>query len=444
MKYTILGSARSGLAAAKLAKELDFQVFVSESKSIDQVKESADYLIANNIDCEFGGHSEKVFDCDEIIVSPGIPPHADIIKKAISKNISVISEIEFASRHTSNPIIAVTGTNGKTTTTSLITHIFNHSGRKAISVGNIGLAMSSVVQSIERETIIVAELSSYQLEFTKTFRPNVALILNISPDHISWHGSYEKYVESKWKISSNQIEENLLILNSEDDELKNIKFTKAKIAKFGIKNVDWGIRISGDKIIMNFIDKQQKEEIMFTNELSLPGIHNAYNSMAAALAARAFEISNEDIRDSLMSFSGVEHRLESVGIYDGIEYVNDSKATNVNASWFALSSYKNPIIWIAGGRGDNNDYSALDEYVNSNVKAIIAIGEEKDAIFDHYCTSKRVVKAETMFDAVIEARNHAEYGDIILFTPACKSFDMFMNFEHRGEVFKEVVKQVND
>lgn len=444
MKVTILGSARSGLAAAKLAKEKGYEVFVSEYKKNDSVVDAANFLLHEGIDAEFGGHSTKVFDCDEIIISPGIPPHSEIVKKAIARGIPIISEIEFAARYTNNPIIAVTGTNGKTTTTSLITHILNHSGRKAISVGNIGTAMASVVNSLDEETIIVAEVSSSQLEFTKEFCPEVALILNISPDHISWHGSYQKYVESKWKISSKQSPKNLLILNSEDDELQNIKFTNAKIAKFGIKNVDWGIRISGEKLIINLIDKKQKEEIMLTNELSLPGIHNAYNSMAAALAVRAFEISNEDIRDSLMCFSGVEHRLEKSGIYDDVEYVNDSKATNINATWYALSSYERPLIWLAGGLGDNNDYTALDKYVESNVKAIIAIGEEQDAIFQHYCTKKRVIKADSLYNAILEAKNISESGDIVLFSPACKSFDMFMNFEHRGEMFKEFVKQINE
>jgi UDP-N-acetylmuramoylalanine--D-glutamate ligase len=442
MKYTVIGAARSGLAAAKLAKEKGYDVFVSDSKSEEQAKYAVEFLSNENIPFELGGHTKKAFDCDEIILSPGIPPHSSIVQEAIKRSIPYIGEIEFAYRHTRNPIIAITGTNGKTTTTALIEYLLNNSGKKAVAVGNIGKAMSGVVNNIDSDTIIVAEVSSYQLEYTKDFCPDVAVLLNISPDHISWHGSFENYVESKWKISSKQSHKNLLILNADDDELQKIKPTDARIAKFGLQNVDWGICIQDKKLIINLLNKQQKEELMFTHELSLPGIHNAYNSMAAALAARAFEVSNEDIRDSLMSFKGVEHRLELVDIISGVEYVNDSKATNINATWYALSSYQKPIIWIAGGRGDNNDYSALDEFVDKNVKSIMAIGEEQQAIFDHYCTQKRVIKADSLEDAVLNAQDEADSGDVVLFTPACKSFDMFMNYEQRGEAFKEAVNKL--
>jgi UDP-N-acetylmuramoylalanine--D-glutamate ligase len=217
-----------------------------------------------------------------------------------------------------------------------------------------------------------------------------------------------------------------------------------------VSPVDWGIYVKGGELVFRNRpaaglpdDKQIEEEVlMLIDEIRIPGMHNAYNSMAAALAARAFEIRNEDIRDSLMAFQGVEHRLEHVAIIDGVEYINDSKATNINATWYALSSYDKPIIWIAGGRGDSNDYSALDELVQKNVKEIIAIGEEADAIFNHFCLAKRCLKENSLESAVFRAREDAESGDIVLFTPACKSFDMFMNYEHRGEVYKDIVSSL--
>jgi UDP-N-acetylmuramoylalanine--D-glutamate ligase len=251
----------------------------------------------------------------------------------------------------------------------------------------------------------------------------------------------ENYVESKWKITSSQSENNLLILNVDDETIlqTNLK-TCAKIAHLSQKPVGWGIYTNGDEIIFKTADKE--EVLMLTGELSLPGIHNRYNSMAAALAARVFEIKNEDIRDSLMKFSGVEHRLEFVRTLNGIDFINDSKATNINATWYALSSYKQPIVWIAGGRGDNNNYAELDQVVEKNVSLIIAIGEEAQNIFNHFCTKKRCLIEDDLRSAVVKAFENAEFGDKILFTPACKSFDMFDNFEQRGVVFKEIVNSL--
>jgi UDP-N-acetylmuramoylalanine--D-glutamate ligase len=222
--------------------------------------------------------------------------------------------------------------------------------------------------------------------------------------------------------------------------LKNFFPKSVKVQNFSYSPVSWGIYVKGDYLVFKTADKE--EELMPVAELSLPGIHNVYNSMAAALAARAFEVSNENIRDSLMKFQGVEHRLEQVRNINGIDFINDSKATNVNATWFALSSYKEPIVWIAGGRGDNNDYSLLDKTVEKNVSCIIAIGEEADNIFNHFCLSKRCIKEFDLESAVFRAYELAERGDKVVFTPACKSFDMFLNYEHRGEVFKQIVNSL--
>ncbi|MFP4369037.1 MAG: UDP-N-acetylmuramoyl-L-alanine--D-glutamate ligase [Candidatus Kapaibacterium sp.] len=444
MKVVIAGAARSGLAAAKLAKSESYDVFLTELKNEDKSSEVKKTLIEHDIPHEFGGHSySKLSGADYLVVSPGIPPTAEIIKEAENQKIKIISEIEFAWMHCNNPIIAITGTNGKTTTTALTAYIINNSGRKAVATGNIGLPMSSVVKGLKKDEIVVAELSSYQLDRIIDFRPDVAVILNITPDHLSYHGSMESYINAKFKISANQNEKNLLILNH-DDEISSRGEIKSNVelAYFSMSSAVRGIYNDRGRMMINFRQHKVAEEIMLFNELALPGVHNAYNSMAAALAARALEVRNENIRDSLRTFKGVEHRLEFVRSISGIDFINDSKATNINATWFALSSYDRPVIWLAGGRGDNNDYSQLDKVVGENVKAIVSIGEESENIFNYFCTKKRCVQEQTLESAVKAAYELADLGDIVLFTPACKSFDMFMNFEQRGEYFKEIVNSL--
>lgn len=445
MKITVIGAALSGEAAAKLARQNGMDVFVTESKPPDNFKDSIKAFNEYGIEYEFGANSAQALaHTDLIITSPGVPPTAPLIIEAEKRGISIISELEYASQQLKNPCVAITGTNGKTTTTMLTAFMLNKSGRPAIAAGNIGTPLSSLVGNIDGDTIIVAEVSSFQLDRIKTFHPQVAAILNITPDHLYYHGTMNKYSEAKFKISCNQSEKDLLILNADDVLLyggnKNVK---ARIDYFSMSSLERGICFVDGKMVYR-TSKHKEEEIMLFDELRLPGVHNAYNSMAAALIGRAFEIRNENIRDSLMAFEGVEHRLEPVRILEGVEYINDSKATNINAAWYALSSYKkNPIVWIAGGRGDSNDYSILDENVNKYVKCIIAIGEEQDAIFDHFCATKTVVRASSLDDALQIAQKNSSSGDVVLFSPACKSFDMFVNYEHRGEVFKEIVHQLN-
>lgn len=444
MNYTVIGAAKSGIAAAMLAQRLGDKVFVTESKTAEAYEPAVNTLKNNNIEFEFGGNSSKALaNCDCVITSPGVPPTAPIIIEAEKRGIQIISELEFGYRNLNNKIIAITGTNGKTTTTSLTAHILNKGGAKAVAAGNIGTPLSDLVGKISDDTIVVAEVSSFQLDRIDTFRPEVAMILNLSPDHLYYHKTMESYAWAKWKISSNMNENNLLILNGDDCAIDAFNFkTNAQIARFSLKPVDGGIFVDDGAVKLILPGRHKTEEIMLVSELGLPGTHNLYNSMAAALAARAFEIRNENIRDSLMTFEGVEHRLEFVRTLHGVDYVNDSKATNVNATWYALSSYEKPVIWIAGGRGDSNDYFLLNSLVEKHVKAIIAIGEEADAIFNHYCSMVRVIKADTMEEAVWAAREIGDEGDVALFTPACKSFDMFMNYEHRGEVFKEIVHKL--
>lgn len=444
MNYTIIGAGKSGTAAAFLAQKSGGNVFLTESNPASAYSSAIQALDSVGIENEFGGHTGRALqNCDMIIVSPGVPPFAAIIQSAESKKIPIISELEFASQFVKNPIIAITGTNGKTTTTALTTHILNSTGKPAIACGNIGTPLSALVSGLSPETILVVEASSYQLDRTIHFRPDVAAILNITPDHLGYHGSLERYVEAKWKISLNQNEKNVLILNADDALSSNnaayLNNTQAEIIHFSMSPVQQGAYMWDNRLVLV---KLKEEELMQTYDLRIPGMHNIYNSLAASLAARAFEVRNEDIRDSLMSFVGVEHRLEYTRTVNGVDYINDSKATNVNSTWYALCSFQKPLVWIAGGRGDGNNYLSLEDSVGANVEFIIAIGEEADSIFNHFCASKRVVKAESLEQAVEIAAHEARSGSAVLFSPACKSFDMFANFEHRGEVFKEAVNKL--
>lgn len=441
MNYTVIGAGKSGLAAAILAQENGDKVFLTESKPVSSYLETAEQLDRHAIDHEFGGHSTRALsNAQGIIVSPGVPPYAPIIKEAEERGIEIISELEFAWRQITNPVISITGTNGKTTTTALTTFILQQAGKSAIAAGNIGTPLSSLVKTLESDAIVVLESSSYQLDRTIDFRPNVGVILNITPDHLGYHGDFESYKKAKWKTSLRQTDKDLLILNADDSEAAAAsEFTRAQISPFSINPLQQGAWCDNGRFIIRISSQHNEEEIMLFDDIRLPGVHNRYNSMAAVLAARAFEVRNENIRDSLIQFAGVEHRLEFVREFNGADYINDSKATNINAAWYALSSYQKPIVWIAGGRGDNNDYSQLDELVHKNVSSIIAIGEDANIIFDHYCLTNRCVRAASLEEAVSIAAEIATSENIVLFSPACKSFDMFENYEHRGQCFKNAV-----
>lgn len=466
MKYIIMGAAKSGIAAARLAMTYiqqtnkDASVLLNEQGEEERFLDVSEELRSLGVKCVFGADTqtkEQAENClaegDLLIISPGVPHDAPFVKVAQERGVKVVSEMEFGfcllRERFNNPIIAITGTNGKTTTTSLIEYLFNHSGKNAIAAGNIGLPLCDVANDLYNgklsvDTFIVLEVSSYQLEFIDTFRPDLAFILNITPDHLKYHKTFENYIKAKFAIAKNQTESDYLVFNGDDEVLQansNTYSIKSTILQFSLSNVKRGI-YSQDGVLYSNINigpDNIKEEVMLTNEIRIPGIHNQYNSMAAIIAGKIWEISNEDIRDSLMSFRGVEHRLEYVRTIDGVDYVNDSKATNVNATWYALQSYRHPLVWIAGGRGDNNDYSPLDALVKKNVRQIIAIGEEQDAIYERYKDMVGCYKADDLYEAVRLANNIATSGEIVLFTPACKSFDQFSSYEHRGKVFKQAV-----
>ncbi|MFN3307177.1 MAG: UDP-N-acetylmuramoyl-L-alanine--D-glutamate ligase [Candidatus Kapaibacteriota bacterium] len=438
----IIGAGRSGLASALLAKRQGIsRIFLTEILPEEAFVETKKILEENSIEFEFGKHSIHLLDeFDLVVASPGVPPDSEIIIQAERKKKRLISEIEFAYMFNRNPIIGVTGTNGKTTTSALINFILQTSGMKSILAGNIGSPLSDFVDKVDKETIFVVELSSYQLDRIVNFRPDVAIILNITPDHIKYHKTFSNYREAKFKIFANQRENDLLILNFDDKETYLAKSqARGRIALFGMRPVEFGAYLRGEEICMRFSDQDGEEVLMKSGEIKIPGVHNIYNSLASIIAAKYFLVSNENIRNALMNFKGVEHRLEFVRSIDGIDYINDSKATNVDSAYFALSSYNRQIIWIAGGRSEGNYYEFLDDVVERNVKAIVAFGESKGEIFSHFCTMKRCYLVDTLQEAVLRAKSIAQPGDVVLFSPACKSFDMFKNFEHRGNVFKEIV-----
>ncbi|GBD06968.1 UDP-N-acetylmuramoylalanine--D-glutamate ligase [bacterium HR21] len=436
----VLGAARSGRAAARLARQKGLSVFVSEQKPEAACREVSEEFARLGIPAEFGGHTERVFHAREVVISPGIPPSAPVVQEALRRGLPVVSELEFAWRFLAGQrVIAVTGTNGKTTTVALLGFLLQRAGKPVAVGGNIGTPLSALLlDGLHPDAVVVLEVSSFQLEFVREFRPDLAVLLNITPDHLDYHGSYEAYRRAKWRITAQQRPEDFLILNADDPDARAAEHrTRAQCAYFGRRPVQQGAYVRGTDIVL--VWQHREEVLMRTDEVRLPGVHNLYNSLAAAVAARALEIRNEDIRDSLMLFAGVEHRLELVRRWRGVEFINDSKATNVNAAWYALSSYTQPIIWIAGGRGEGNDYSLLDELVRERVRLLIAIGEEAEALCAHFCTMVHCVRAASLEEAVYQAALYAEPGDVVLFSPACKSFDMFLNFEHRGEVFREAV-----
>lgn len=464
MKITILGAGKSGRAAAALAQRKGHQVFLSEYSSIDKFQSNLNEIEELEIDFEFGEHSfERILESDLIVSSPGIPPSAEVIIKAEEAGIEIISEVEFAYRHLNgNPIIGVTGTNGKTTVVNLIHYIFQFCGKESHLAGNVGTPLSTLVDNIKNDDIIVLELSSYQLDRCSTLKCDTAIILNITEDHLPYHGGFQQYINAKWKITTNMHSDNLLVLVADDNTLNEqifvgghlkSKANKAVVTTKGRGGIPdgtkCGVFLEGEQIKFisggnDCLPGSNKEEILMAAEqLAIPGMHNLYNSMAAAVAARRYEIRNEDIRDALTSFKGVEHRMEEVRSVNNVLYVNDSKATNVNAAWYALTSYNRPIIWIAGGVGDN-DYSILDKVAHSNVKAIVTLGEQSEEIFQHFCLKMKCDKAVGLDDAVNIASEIAEEGDVVLFSPACKSFDMFTNFEERGQAYKSLVRELSD
>jgi len=442
-RIVILGGGESGVGSAVLAKTKGFDVFLSDMGKISD--EYAQMLEKWEIPFEQGCHTEElILNADEVIKSPGIPSTAPMVKKIEEKGIGVISEIEFAGRYDNAKKICITGSNGKTTTTSLIYHLLCQAGLNVGLGGNIGKSYAYQVAT-EKFDIYVLELSSFQLDNMYDFKADIAIITNITPDHLDrYEYKMENYVKAKFRVTRNMSSDDCFIFCS-DDEITvnhlNQIVMKAKTLPFTQKTqVEQGAYIDGDRMIVRF---KEEECDMYLQDLALGGKHNIYNSMAAALAAKAMDIDNAVIRDGLATFQAVEHRLEKVLSIRDVLYVNDSKATNVDAAWYALECQTRPVIWIAGGTDKGNDYSTLVPLVKEKVKALICMGVDNaklhEAFDAHVENTYDVTSAE---EAVKIADSIASAGDVVLLSPCCASFDLFKNYEDRGRKFKEAVRNL--
>lgn len=448
IKIGILGAGESGVGTAILAKQKGFEVFVSD---FGRIKENyKQVLIDNEIEWEEGGHSEeRLLSSDLVMKSPGIPENASIIMKMHAKGIEVISEIEFASKFTNAIIVGITGSNGKTTTASLTYELLKHGGMNVALGGNIGKSFAQLVADSASEgkdyKNFILELSSFQLDGIKEFLPHIAIMTNLSPDHLDRYDyKYENYIASKFRIVMNQTEEDYFIYNADDEEINkwlSKNPIQSKLLPFSTKReLKEGAFRKNNEIIL-IIDNDQFTMPIAT--IGIQGEHNVKNAMAATMAAKLFKIRKQTIRESMQAFQGVEHRLEKVLKVNNVQYVNDSKATNVNATYFALDSMENQTIWIVGGEDKGNDYSDLLPLVNEKVKAIICLGVDNEKIKNAFGNViDTIFETTSMASAVQMAYKIAERNNTVLLSPACASYDLFENYEDRGRQFKNAVRML--
>ena len=441
-RLVILGGGESGVGAALLGKVKEYNVFLSDSGKI--ANKYKDVLIHNEIEWEDGGHTEsEILTADLVVKSPGIPDHVSIVQKLQSATIPVVSEIEFAALFTTANIIGITGSNGKTTTTMMVYHILRQSGFDVAMGGNIGESFAE--QVLTNTAHYVLELSSFQLDGIQDFRPHIAVITNITPDHLDRYDyNFENYITSKFRIVMNQTSDDYLLYDSDDEVITsyiNSHPIQSTLVPFSLsKIVENGTYLEQNNIIIEF---NNRDIIMPTTNLALEGKHNIKNAMAAATVAHLLKIRKATIRESLEGFQGAEHRLEQVLTINKVKYVNDSKATNVNATYYALESMNVPTVWIVGGVDKGNEYSSLFPFVNEKVKAIICLGKDNEALFDAFGNMVDVIiETQYMSEAVKIAYNVAVAGEAVLLSPACASFDLFESYEDRGKQFKSAVRKL--
>ena len=442
-RIVILGAGESGTGAAVLAKKQGFDTFVSDMSCINEKYKKT--LNERNIEWEEGKHTESmILNADEIIKSPGIPHEAPIIQKLKDQGTPIISEIEFAGRYTDAKMICITGSNGKTTTTLLTYHILKSAGLNVGLAGNVGKSLALQVAT-ENFDYYVIELSSFQLDNMYDFKANIAVLLNITPDHLDRYGyDMQNYVDAKFRITQNQTENDAFIFWNDDpiiaEELSKYNL-KSKLYPFAEKI---GEGVAAYKDGANIIINDKNGTITIDEEaLSLEGRHNLFNSLAASISAKVLEIRKEEIRAALSGFKGVEHRLEKAGRVRGVEFINDSKATNVNSCWYALESMKTPVVLILGGKDKGNDYTEIEQLVKDKVKAIVCLGVDNSKLhkfFDYM--GKEMADASSMKEAVEKSLAMAQPGDTVLLSPCCASFDLFKSYEDRGEQFKKCVKEI--
>ncbi len=439
-KITILGAARSGLAAAALLKQKGARPFVSDSAPVEQKEEQKRFLEERDIPFEFGGHSDRVFEAEFVVLSPGIPVRSQVVQRLIKKGIPVWSEIEVAFWFCAAKLIAVTGSNGKTTTTTLIGEMLRRKYPGAIVAGNIGQPLSDFVLNSRPEEWGVVEVSSFQLETIRRFHPAQAVVLNFAPNHLDRYDSYEDYIAAKWRVTMNLSPQDVLIYNAMDEVLR-AKAQNTPAVKQGFSSepqpgqaawFEQGKIYLGDEMLID------------VRGMKLRGAHNYENAMAAALAARNAGVPCEDIRQVLREFKGIEHRLEFVANKKGVRFINDSKATTVESLTVALKSFDQPVVLIAGGKDKGSDFTKLNPLIAQKVKHLVLIGQAADKMERAWQGIKPLSKPQTFREAVQLAYSLADEGEVVLLSPACASFDMFKDYEERGRIFKQIVRELDE
>ncbi len=442
-KISVLGMAMSGVSCAELLKKIGAQVFVSEIKGRELLTPQINQLKELGIDFEAGGHTPKaILEKDFIVVSPGIPPDVPILSQAENSGIPIFSEIEVAFWLTDAKIIAVTGSNGKTTTVTLIGEILKQDKRECQVGGNIGIPFSTIVEKVSPNGFLVLELSSFQLERIEEFKPYISSVLNITPDHLDRHPDLKSYAEAKLRILENQTEDDFAVLNADDENsLKLASYGRSQKAFFSVqKELKEGAFIQKGKLVSRWNGKER--EIIDANQIGIKGPHNLSNASAACAICSILGITSQSMQKALKDFKGVEHRLEEVATISGVSFVNDSKATNVESVWYALQSVTPPIILIAGGKDKGGDFSKLRELVQKHVKVLILIGEAKKKLKDALGDLVPTLHSDSLEEAVELGFKEASCKDVVLLSPGCASFDMFEDYQHRGNVFKSCVKNL--
>ena len=449
MKLVVLGGGESGVGAALLGRHLGYEVFLSDKGKLAETYR--DELITHRIAFEEGQHSmDRIFAAELVVKSPGIPDTVPMVVALRERGIEVISEIEFAGRHTEAKMVCITGSNGKTTTTLLTCHILTTAGIDAGLAGNVGRSLAAQVAE-DAHPLYVVELSSFQLDGMFDFRADIAVLTNITPDHLDrYDHKFENYIDSKFRILNNMRPQDLFIYGLDSEavghKLRQVKvvprmagFTYADRSIWEKNACRSGAWMEGEEVVVRLENRQFR---IAKQEISIQGRHNIYNAMAAILACMQVGVSDEKIAEGLRTFPQVEHRLETVRLVEVLTYINDSKATNVDSAWYALDSMTTPVIWIAGGTDKGNDYSVLFDLVRQKVKVLICMGVDNRKLIDNFSGICQVVDTHSLKDALAAARQYAVEGDTVLLSPCCASFDLFKNYENRGELFKAAVKEL--
>ncbi|HTY36415.1 MAG TPA: UDP-N-acetylmuramoyl-L-alanine--D-glutamate ligase [Bacteroidota bacterium] len=443
-KISVIGAARSGVAVSRLLQNAAAHVFVSDKTAAEKLQPELHTLREAGITYEVGGHSARVYDCSLMVISPGVPTNAPVVLEAQERGIHVVSEVEVASWFCRSPIVAITGSNGKTTTTTLIGRILGDAKKDHIVAGNIGTAFSSVVLDLAPASVAVLEISSFQLDHCETFRPRISAILNITQNHMDrYDHSMKKYAEAKARIFMNQTADEVLLYDADDEWTDRIVQTaRCRRIPFSIRQKLSEGAFEDQGKLVTIVDGH-RSEIISVDEITIKGPHNLYNAMASSLVGQLNGVSTASIRATLRNFKGVEHRQEFVREVNGVRFYNDSKATSVDAVWYALQAFDRPIVLMLGGRDKGNDYSRIADLVRKNVRAIVAMGESADNVEQAFTGIKPLKKTSSIDEAVQTAQGFAQPGDVVLLSPACASFDWFENYEQRGRVFKELVKNLS-